>query len=204
MAGAVLPRPIRRPVRRAAITLLSLTTKQSPGRSRSGKSPMMWSTSSSGSPGLMTKSRAASRGTAGRSAIRSEGSLKSKRSVFMPSYVMPGLVPASIIFCLACSKTWMAGTSPAMTQYGPIRLRPHRRFDDPVGVLHRFAALDLIDVFHAFDHLAPDRVLVVEKPRVVEADEKLTVARIRIAGSRHRYGTSYVRLAIEFGLELFS
>ena len=30
------PRPIRRPARRAAMTLLSLTTRQSPGRSKSG------------------------------------------------------------------------------------------------------------------------------------------------------------------------
>jgi hypothetical protein len=29
--------------------------------------------------------------------------------------VMPGLVPGIHVFALMCHKTWMAGTSPAMT-----------------------------------------------------------------------------------------
>ena len=33
------------------------------------------------------------------------------------SLVMPGLVPGTHVF-RATSKTWMAGTSPAMTQWG--------------------------------------------------------------------------------------
>ena len=57
--------------------------------------------------------------------------------------------------------------------------RRHRRLDDLVGVLHRLAALDLVDVLHAFGDLAPDRVLVVEERGVVEADEELAVAGIR-------------------------
>src|SRR4029077_3412465 len=46
-------------------------------------------------------------------------------------------------------------------------LSRHRRLDDLVGPAHRLAALDLVDVLHAFDHLAPHRVLVVEEGRIV-------------------------------------
>src|ERR1700731_3961923 len=52
-------------------------------------------------------------------------------------------------------------------------LSAHGRLDDLVGIEHRFAALDLIDVFHAGDDLAPGGVLLVEKTGVVETDEKL-------------------------------
>ena len=38
ISGSVLPRPILRPFSRAAITLLSLTTRQSPGCRSSGRS----------------------------------------------------------------------------------------------------------------------------------------------------------------------
>jgi hypothetical protein len=31
-------------------------------------------------------------------------------------FVMPGLVPGIHVFMLATQKTWMAGTSPAMTE----------------------------------------------------------------------------------------
>jgi hypothetical protein len=37
-----------------------------------------------------------------------------REGVMLLSFVMPGLVPG--IHVLAVSKTWMAGTSPAMTQ----------------------------------------------------------------------------------------
>src|SRR5690242_1960313 len=83
-------------------------------------------------------------------------------------------------------------------------LRPHRRLDDLVGVLDRLAALDLVDVFHALDHLAPHRVLVVEEAGFIEADEKLAVTGIGIAGARHRYRPAHVRFAVEFRLELLS
>ena len=83
IAGSVDPRPIRLPESRAAMTLLSLTTKQSPGRNRSGRSAMFRSSSSTACPDFTTSSRAASRGLAGRSAMRSVGRSKSKRSVRM-------------------------------------------------------------------------------------------------------------------------
>src|SRR5882757_2161984 len=78
------------------------------------------------------------------------------------------------------------------------------RFDDLVRILHRLAALDLVDVLHAISHLAPDRVLAVEEGRIVEADEELAVAGIRARGARHRSGAAYMRLLVEFGLQLLA
>ena len=60
------------------------------------------------------------------------------------------------------------------------QLRRHLGADDLVRIAHRLAALDLVDVVHAFDHVAPGGVLVVEECRVVEADEELAVAAVRI------------------------
>ena len=76
-------RPMRRPVSRAGITLVSLTTSASPGASRSGRSRTPRSSSSGVAPGRTTSSRAASRGATGRSAMRSGGRSKSNRSVRM-------------------------------------------------------------------------------------------------------------------------
>src|SRR6476646_1052173 len=81
-------------------------------------------------------------------------------------------------------------------------LGPHRRLNDLVGISDGLSALDLVDVFHAFDHLAPNRVLVVEEAGVVKADEKLTVPGIGIAGARHRHSAADMGLTVEFGLEL--
>ena len=77
---------------------LSLTTSASPGCSRSGRSRDAAVLSSGASPGLTTSSRAASRGAAGRNAMRSAGKSKSKRSVRMHSRVMPGFVPGRQVF----------------------------------------------------------------------------------------------------------
>src|SRR5579871_6056447 len=79
---------------------------------------------------------------------------------------------------------------------------PHRY--DPVRIAHRLAALELVDVGHAVDDLAPDGVLAVEECRVGEADEELAVGRIRALSAGHRAGAANVRLAIELGLELFA
>src|ERR1700754_4160060 len=78
------------------------------------------------------------------------------------------------------------------------------RLDDLVGVLHRLAALDLVDVFHARGDLAPHRVLVVKEGSIVEADEELAVAGIRARRARHRRGAADMRLLVEFGLELLA
>src|ERR1700712_1506345 len=78
------------------------------------------------------------------------------------------------------------------------------RLDDLVGILHRLAALDLVDVFHARGDLAPHRILVVEEGSVVEADEELAVAGIRARRTRHRRGAADMRLLVEFGLEFLA
>src|SRR5665647_1616816 len=84
------------------------------------------------------------------------------------------------------------------------RVQRHAGLDDLVGVLHRLAALDLVDVLHALGHLAPDRVLVVEEGSIVEADEELAVAGIRAGGARHRGGAAHMRLLVELGLQLLA
>src|SRR6195256_1658532 len=84
------------------------------------------------------------------------------------------------------------------------RVGGHSRLDDLVGVLHRLAALDLVDGFHARRDLAPHRVLVVEEGSVVEADEELAVAGIRARRARHRGGAAYMRLLVELGLQLLA
>ena len=57
------------------------------------------------------------------------------------------------------------------------RIGSHTCLDDLVGVLHRLAALDLVDILHAFDDLAPDGVLVIQERGIVEADEELAIGR---------------------------
>src|SRR2546423_9389261 len=78
------------------------------------------------------------------------------------------------------------------------------RLDDLVRILHRSAAIDLVDVPHAIRNLAPDRVLAVEEGCIVEADEELAVAGIRARGARHRGGAPHMRLLVEFGLQLLA
>src|ERR1700721_1672124 len=73
--------------------------------------------------------------------------------------------------------------------------------DDLVGIADRLAALDLIDVLHARNYLAPDRILAVEKGRVAEADEELRIGRIRTRGGGPLNGSAHRRLSGELGLE---
>src|SRR3954464_2251542 len=98
----------------------------------------------------------------------------------------------------------MPGSSPGMTIWESARVSGHMRLDDLVRILHRLAALDLVDVVHAVGHLAPDRVLAVEEGGVVEADEELAVAGIRARRARHRSGAAHMRLLVELGLELLA
>src|ERR1700693_5441013 len=74
--------------------------------------------------------------------------------------------------------------------------------NDPVRIGHRLAALDLVDILHAFDDHSPDRVLAIEPRRLFEADEELAVAGIRTLRARHGYVTAHVLLLGELGLEL--
>src|SRR3954468_22453100 len=98
----------------------------------------------------------------------------------------------------------MPRSSPRMTVWLSGRVRRHPRLDDLVRILHRLAALDLVDVLHARRHLAPDRVLVVEEGRIVEADEELAVAGVRARGARHRGGAADMRFLVELGLQLLA
>src|SRR5262249_59136816 len=66
--------------------------------------------------------------------------------------------------------------SPSQRQLTRSRVRGHLGGEDPVGVDNRLAALDLIDVCHAFGHLSADRVFAVDKRRIGKAAEELTVA----------------------------
>src|SRR6186713_3290529 len=86
----------------------------------------------------------------------------------------------------------------------PFRVGGHCRLDDLVGVAHRFTALDLVDMLHAFHDVAPRRILVVEEGRVAEADEELAVARIWVPGARHRHRAAHMRFLIELSLELLA
>src|SRR6187200_317300 len=201
---------MRRPLSWAGITLVSLTTSWSPGSSHCGSSATM--RSSRLPSGRTTSMRAESRGLTGRSAILSAGSSKSNRSVRMAQCAPhvserhsrghakrghPESDVGSRFRVQPCG-------CPGMTGLILRRVQRHARLDDPVRVLHRLAALDLVDVLHAFAHLAPHRVLVVEERGVVEADEELAVAGIRAGSARHRGGAADMRLLVEFGLQLLA
>ena len=67
-----------------------------------------------------------------------------------------------------------------------LALRRHAHRHNAVGVCDRLAALDLVDMLHAFDNLAPDRILPVEKTGISKTDEKLAVGGIRIRRPRCR------------------
>src|SRR5690349_14955974 len=57
-------------------------------------------------------------------------------------------------------------------------------------------------MLHAALDLSPHRILAIEEPRVVEADEELAVGAVGIGGPRHRRRAPDVRLAAELSLEV--
>jgi len=61
---------------------------------------------------------------------------------------------------------------------------------------------DLIDVLHAVDHLAPDRVLAVEVRRVREADKELAIGAVGVAGARRSDGAALERRVAELGRQV--
>src|SRR6266702_603745 len=215
-------RPMRRPQSCAAITLVSLTTSWSPGASHVGSSETMWSRSP---PSASTTSmRAASRGLAGRSAMRSGGSSKSNRSVRIGQPVIaraggdpvttdlayggtlcvPDARPEPVIGEALCADPLAGHHIEVLLSCRLSRISRNVRLDDLVGILHRLAALDLDDVVHAVRHLAPDRALAVEKRGIVKADEELTVGRVRTVGAGHRRGAAHMGLLVELGLEFLA
>src|SRR3546814_21184695 len=72
-----------------------------------------------------------------------------------------------------------------------------RRFHDLARLARRLALGQRVDIVHAFDHLAPDGVLIVEEARVLEADEELTVRAVRVLRARHRADAADVRRSEE-------
>src|SRR3569623_1435530 len=71
-----------------------------------------------------------------------------------------------------------------------------------VGIAHRLAALDLVDILHAGDDLAPDGVLLVEEAGIVEHDEELRIGAVRVLRTGHRDHAANMRLAAELLLEV--
>src|SRR4051794_5370028 len=60
------------------------------------------------------------------------------------------------------------------------------------------AALDLVDQFHAFHDLTPDRVLAVQVRGWLEHDEELAVRAVRALRARHAAGAAHeLRLVAE-------
>src|SRR6187399_3183797 len=198
-------RPMRRPLSCAEITLVSLTTSWSPGCSQCGRSATLRSCNTP--PRWTTSMRAESRGLAGRSAMLVAGRSKSKRSVRMAPVRLTHLASfrgTRSVNPQSRDSGFDAFASPENDGKRLRRVGGHVRLDDLVGVLHRLAALDLVDVLHAGGDLAPDRVLAVEEGGVVEADEELAVAGIRARGAGHRGGAAHVRFLVEFGLQLLA
>src|SRR3954451_13836270 len=79
--------------------------------------------------------------------------------------------------------------------------------DDLVGVLDRaarvpVALLDRVDVLHAGNNLAPDRVLTIERRGWREADEELAVGAVRVLRARHRDGAADMLLRVELCRDL--
>src|SRR5690606_7366058 len=70
---------------------------------------------------------------------------------------------------------------------------------DAVRVGRRLARGDRVDVLHALDHLAPDRVLAVQVWRLDVVDEELAVGAVRVRGAGHAHGAAYERLVRELG-----
>ena len=138
---------------------------------RAGRGRARSSSSSSPAPageGRTTSRRAASRGVAGSSAMRSSGRSKSKGRC---AWARLGEAVGQLIEGLrafarvgnrrrrCCSRAQRVDRG--LTE--SLHVGGHLQRLDLVGVLHRLAALDLVDVLHALDHLAPHRVLLVEE-----------------------------------------
>ena len=49
---------------------------------------------------------------------------------------------------------------------------------DLIGIAHRLAARELIHILHTRRDFAPDGILPVEKPRIVESNEELRICAV--------------------------
>ena len=79
-----------------------------------------------------------------------------------------------------------------------------RRLDDLVGIRHRLAALDLVDVLHACGHLAPDRVLAVEEGASSKQMKNWLLPEFGFAARAIEHGAAHMRFGVELGLELLA
>ena len=158
----------RMPLSCAGMTLVSLKTSASPGRSRSGRSR---TTRSPSALARLARQAAAPHRAARRAAARCGLPADRNRR-------------AIDVHCTLGVRSVAAATAgPVVRDHDPGRaagdsgdpgVPPLRRVgdlhrDDLVGILHRLAALDLVDIVHAFDDLAPDRVLAVEEAGVARS-----------------------------------
>src|SRR6185437_8640120 len=64
------------------------------------------------------------------------------------------------------------------------------------------ALLDGVDMVHALNHLAPDRILLVQPGRVVEAEEELAVGAVGIGRARRGNRAALVPFAGKFRLQV--
>src|SRR2546423_11702937 len=72
-----------------------------------------------------------------------------------------------------------------------------------VGLGRRVAFGDLVDVLHAFHHLAPERVLAGQAAAAVtEADEELAVGAVGIGSARRADAAALVDLGGELGRQI--
>src|SRR5690606_12283250 len=84
------------------------------------------------------------------------------------------------------AKTILAAEAASMSLFSDVSGNFDR--DHLVRIDDRLTALDLVDIFHAFDDLTPDRILAVQEARIAEADEELRIGAVRILGASHGSG----------------
>src|SRR5579875_57510 len=177
------------------MTRVSLTASTSPGSNWLGRSRIVRSSKRGVPCGRTTRSRAESRGSAGRSAMRPGGRSKSKRATRITWFSPASGLLISLLLALrscSCAKAfaWIAAAS------------ADSRGNDPVRVADGLAALDLIDILHSRYDLCPAGILLVQKARVGKTDEELRVGGIWILLAGHRAGAAHMRLGIKLGLEI--
>jgi hypothetical protein len=213
----------RRPSSWAGMTRVSLKTRTSPARSSPGRSDTARSASPSG---RTSSSRALSRGLAGRSAIRSGGSSKSKRSTRTDQGCGLGDAPAGGVRGAPgargadaggdpvsdwTSSTGSGGAAPGDRAGGRLAaaisaavgrrriVAADRGAHDPGRRGRRDAALDLVDMLHAGHDAAEHRIFAVHRHARHEHDVELAVGAVRLLGPRHRDGAAQVRQIVELG-----
>ncbi len=91
----------------------------------------------------------------------------------------------------------VAIASPLWTAPSGFKALSQRHRLDHAGFARRLALGQRVDIFHAFDDIAPDGVLAIEESRVVKDNEELAVRAVRIHRARHRAGAADMRFVVE-------